>query len=140
MKILFWQINNICKNGTEHAFRSMSIDLVTHKCNPKSWAHDQNCLELLSNYLNNDTFTRVFTVNFVPIISKVCEIYKIPYLSRIVDSPCFPLYSKTISKFSESHFSIRLHPIFKISLKKSSRIFLSSIVFRCHCFGSVQTY
>ena len=97
MKILFWQLNNICENGIEHAFQAMNISLVIQKYNPKSWDHDKTCLETLSNYLNDNTFDCVFTVNFVPIISRVCEVYKIPYLSWIVDSPCFPLYSKTIS-------------------------------------------
>ena len=97
MKILFWRINMLTENGIERAFRTMNIDLVIHNYFPESVDHDKKCIEILSNYLSSTTFDCVFTVNYIPIISRVCEIYKIPYLSWIVDSPCFPLYSDTIT-------------------------------------------
>lgn len=97
MKILFWQQNIINEPGIERAFRAMNIELIIHKNILDDWDYDKTCLETLSNYLQTSSFDCVFTVNFVPIISRVCDIYKVPYLSWIVDSPCFPLYSKTIS-------------------------------------------
>lgn len=97
MKILFWQFNIMSEVGIEHAFRAMNIDLVIHNEKFENLDHDKKCLETLSNYLNASTFDCVFTVDYVPIISRVCEVYKVPYLSWIVDSPCFQLYSKTIS-------------------------------------------
>lgn len=97
MKILFWRVNIMGEEGIEHALRTMNIDLVIHKYNPESWDHDTMCLETLSNHLSSSTFDCVFTLDYIPIISRVCEVYKIPYLSWVVDCPCFPLYSKTIS-------------------------------------------
>lgn len=97
MKILFWQFNIMSEVGIEHAFRAMDIELVIHNEKFENLDHDKKCLDTLSNYLNSSTFDCVFTVDYVPIISRVCEIYKVPYLSWIVDSPCFQLYSKTIT-------------------------------------------
>ena len=97
MKVLFWQLNIISEVGIERAFRTMNIDLVIHKQKLIDFDHDKNCLQTVSNYLSSSNFDCVFTVDFVPIISRVCEIYKVPYISWIVDCPCFQLYSKTIS-------------------------------------------
>lgn len=97
MKVLFWQMNIMSEVGIEHAFRAMNIDLVIHNQKLEDLDHDKNCLKIMSEYLSSTDFNCVFTVDYVPIISRVCEVYKVPYLSWIVDSPCFQLYSNTIS-------------------------------------------
>ena len=94
MKILFWQQNIINEPGIERAFRAMNIELIIHKNILDDWDYDKTCLETLSNYLQTSSFHCVFTVNYVPIISRVCDIYKVPYLSWIVDSPCFHFIPK----------------------------------------------
>lgn len=97
MKVLFWQMNIMSEVGSEHTFRAMNIDLVIHNQKLEDLDHDKNCLKIMSDYLSSIDFNCVFTVDYVPIISRVCEVYKVPYLSWIVDSPCFQLYSNTIS-------------------------------------------
>ena len=97
MKVLFWQFNIMSEVGIKHAFHAMNIDLVIHNEKFENLDHDKKCLDTLSNYLKSDNFDCVFTVDYVPIISRVCEVYKVPYISWIVDSPCFQLYSNTIS-------------------------------------------
>lgn len=97
MKILFWQFGVFGESAIERAFQAMNIELDVHKQPIKNLDTDMDCLKTLSDYLISSTFDCVFTMDFVPLISKVCEIYKILYISWVVDSPCFPLYSKTIS-------------------------------------------
>lgn len=97
MKILFWQFDTVSEDGIENAFRYMNVDLVIHKQKVKNVDSDKACLDALSNFLNSSVFSCVFTVNYYPIISKVCEIYKVTYLSWVVDSPFTALYSNTIS-------------------------------------------
>lgn len=38
----------------------------------------------------------VFTINFNRYISEVCELLKVPYLSWVIDTPCYPIYDKAI--------------------------------------------
>lgn len=38
----------------------------------------------------------VLTINFNKYISEACELLKIPYLSWVIDTPCYPVYHKTI--------------------------------------------
>ena len=97
MKILFWKFGVLGEFEVERAFKLMNIDLVTHEQPLKNLDLDQSCLKTLSDYLFSSVYDCVFTLDFVPVISKVCETYHILYLSWVVDSPCFPLYSNTIS-------------------------------------------
>lgn len=97
MKVLFWQLDTISEDGIEHAFRYMNVELIIHKEKIDNVDWDQACVDTLTNYLNSTSFSCVFTVNYYPIISRVCEIYKIIYLSWVVDSPFSTLYSNTIS-------------------------------------------
>ncbi|MED7669631.1 glycosyltransferase [Pseudomonas moraviensis subsp. stanleyae] len=39
----------------------------------------------------------VLTVNFNQYISEVCELLKIPYLAWVIDTPCYPIYDKSIN-------------------------------------------
>ena len=39
----------------------------------------------------------VLTINFNSAISGVCELLKIPYLSWVIDTPCYPIYNAAIN-------------------------------------------
>lgn len=45
----------------------------------------------------NNNYTFVFTINFFPWLSDVCQIVNVVYISLIVDSPVLELYSKSLS-------------------------------------------
>lgn len=127
MKILFWRLNILSEVGIINAFRSMGIELHIHKYNPASWDYDKTCLETLSNYLVSDNFDCVFSVNYVPIISRVCEVHKVPYLSWVVDCPCFPLYSKTISNSMNRIFLFDYAQYQKFHPKNPNGIFYQAL-------------
>jgi len=38
----------------------------------------------------------VLTINFNKYISEACELLKIPYLSWVIDTPCYPIYHRSI--------------------------------------------
>jgi len=38
----------------------------------------------------------VFTINFNKYISEACELLRIPYLSWVIDTPCYPIYHKSV--------------------------------------------
>ena len=97
MKILFWQLDIFSETVLEHAFHSMGIELVIHKQRLQSWDYDEQCMHTLTEYLSSSSFDCIFTLDYAPIISRVCQIYKVPYLCWVVDSPCIELYSPTIT-------------------------------------------
>lgn len=53
---------------------------------------------MLSNYLLEHPVDFVFSINFFPFISEVCNIFHLPYLCWSVDSPVMELYSTAISR------------------------------------------
>ncbi len=53
-------------------------------------------VELLSKYLMDHPCDFVFSINFFPYVSEVCNIFHIKYLCWIVDSPVMELYTSAI--------------------------------------------
>ena len=53
-------------------------------------------IALVNSALQKREYYFVFTINFFPAISEICNIYHIPYLCWIVDSPVMELYSEAI--------------------------------------------
>ena len=50
----------------------------------------------IAEELDKGNYAFVFSINFFPQVSDVCNIYKIPYMSLVVDSPLMELYSESI--------------------------------------------
>lgn len=60
--------------------------------------YDKEYLALLAQLIiTNKDADCVLSVNFMPIIARVCRNFNIRYVSWISDSPCFQLYSETLS-------------------------------------------
>lgn len=97
MKIIFCRWNSICENGVTHAFEKMDVPMV---CLDRRFTHvdyDNSYVEALSKVIQeNPDAVMVFSINFIPVIARVCNLFHIIYASWVVDSPCFQLYSKTI--------------------------------------------
>lgn len=97
LNILFCKWTSICEDGIEHGFNTLGHRLTIIDRLLDSVDYDTEYAGILSNTLLDRSFDCVFSVNYIPIISRVCNIHKVPYLSWTVDSPCFQLYSKTIT-------------------------------------------
>lgn len=98
MKLIFCKWGSICEDGMSNGLRELGHEIVwfTEKCTHKDL--DVNYIKALSAFLTKEKEVDfVFSVNFIPIIAKVCTIHKIMYLSYTVDSPCMTLYSKSLS-------------------------------------------
>lgn len=95
-RILFCKWTSICENGIDNGFQDAgyTIDYMTQLF--ESVDYDRKYLDNLSAKLQQQRYDYVFSVNFIPIISRVCNVYKIPYVCWTVDNPCFQLYSETI--------------------------------------------
>lgn len=97
MNLLFYRYGSICEPDMIDGF----CELGYHVTELTEEIHNKNitpkdCLTLVSQSLLNQPQDFVFTVNFFPVISDVCNIFKIPYLCWIVDSPVMELFTKSI--------------------------------------------
>ncbi|MBQ8923210.1 MAG: glycosyltransferase [Lachnospiraceae bacterium] len=97
MKIIFCRWNSICEEGITNAMKRLSYDLVLFDRYFDSVDYDVNYLNALAEEIQkNPDVDCVFSVNFQPIIARVCKVFKLPYISWTVDCPQFQLYSETI--------------------------------------------
>ena len=56
-----------------------------------------DCIKGLNELLKQDTYSFIFSINFFPSVSDVCNIWGIPYLCLIVDSPVLELFSTSLA-------------------------------------------
>ena len=98
MKILFYRYGSICEPDIIEGFEELGIEVsqITEEITNKNLVFGDSA-RIVSNYLLDHPHDAVFSVNFFPIVSDVCNIFKIPYISWTVDSPVMELFSKSIA-------------------------------------------
>lgn len=97
MKILFYRYGSICEPDLIECFKSADIQVVEERMEiDKKKCTPGEVVECLSKYFSSDTFLFVFSLNFFPAISEVCQVYKIPYVCWTVDSPLMELFSPAL--------------------------------------------
>lgn len=97
MKILFYRYGSICEEDIIEAFHEYGIEtqeVLEEVYNKHLLPSD--CVKILNSALDKDNYSFVFSINFFPTVSDVCNIYHIPYMCLIVDSPVLELYSESI--------------------------------------------
>lgn len=97
MKVLFYRYNSICEPDIMEVFSSvgLQVDVIDREITDKKITNSER-VELVSNRLSKDNYLFVFSVNFFPAISDVCNIYSVKYVGWSVDSPLPELFSKSI--------------------------------------------
>lgn len=97
MNILFYQYGSICEPDIMEGFEELGfhVDSISDEISNKSLT-GKDQIRLIDQALSQRSYQFVFTVNFYPAISECCNIYRIPYLCLIVDSPILELYSDAI--------------------------------------------
>ncbi|MCM1157832.1 MAG: glycosyltransferase [Bacteroidales bacterium] len=96
LTILFCKWTSICETGIDHGLQKLGhhVDYMTRLF--ESVDYDKGYLDELVKRLRQKHYDCVFTVNFIPIVSRVCNVLKLPYICWTVDNPCFQLYSETL--------------------------------------------
>lgn len=98
MKIIFCKWNSICEIGITRALERLGHTVVDMTRPFKSVDYDTEYLNELADLIQSNTDVGcVFTVNFQPIIARLCNLIKLSYVSWTVDCPSFSLYSETIA-------------------------------------------
>ena len=97
MKILFYRYGSICEPDIIEGFEELghTVSQITEEITNKELVFGDSA-RIVGDYLMEHPQDCIFTVNFFPIISEVCNIFKIPYLCWTVDSPVLELFAKSI--------------------------------------------
>ena len=97
MRILFYRYGSICEPDIIDAFRTLGHEIIeiTEEIYNKQ-VDAKTCLTLVKNALLSSRFDMVFSINFYPVVSEVCNIFKTIYACWIVDCPVLELYSHSI--------------------------------------------
>ena len=98
MKFLFYRYGSICEPDMIDALQELGHEVniieleVTNKATTPKETMDAVQAELFAR-----SYNAVISINYYPILSSICNIFKIRYISWTVDSPVMELYSHTIS-------------------------------------------
>ncbi len=97
MKVLFYRYGSICEPDIIEAFEELGLTVAqfTEEVTNKALTA-KDCIMILSNYLLDHPSDFVFSINFFPAVSEVCNIFHIPYLCWTVDSPVMELFTSSI--------------------------------------------
>lgn len=86
-KILFYQWYSFMNPGIEKAFKQLEIEYDILYYQQTDWEEDAIFEEKIEKQIQDNVYDAVFSVNFAPIISKVCQHRGIRYISWVYDSP-----------------------------------------------------
>lgn len=97
MKILFYRYGSICEPDILSVFRSFGIEVLeeTEEISNKKFTPAQ-CAQRVSAHLMEGGFSFVFSVNFYPSISDICNLLNMTYVCWTVDCPVLELFSASI--------------------------------------------
>ena len=98
MNILFYRYGSICEPDIIASFKHLGFNITedTREVYNKQLL-PSDCIKGLNELLKQDTYSFIFSINFFPSVSDVCNIWGIPYLCLIVDSPVLELLSTSLA-------------------------------------------
>ena len=97
MNIVIHRYNSICEPGYIEAFRALGIDVIEEdaEIRNKSISGEERIESIARSILENKPMF-VFSINFFPYISDICEKLNVLYVCVSVDCPVAELYSVSI--------------------------------------------
>ena len=85
--ILFYQWHSFMNVGIERALKKLGISYEVFFYQLSDWEKDPVFQEKLQRELKRQAYEAVFSVNYVPLISEVCEGLGLRYVAWVYDSP-----------------------------------------------------
>lgn len=97
MKILFVEWGTFGKEDVKRALIAEGHKLIIFPFTAtyETISHDPEAEKRLHTVLHREVPDMVFSLNYLPLVSRVCQKEKVRYISWLFDSPCFQLYSIT---------------------------------------------
>ena len=107
MKILIYRYGSICEPDVITGFRELGNEVaeITAEIYNKNLLPSEG-VTLLKNELLAHNYDFVFSINFFPFISEVCNIFKLRYICWTVDSPVMELYSARLQIRGIAYFCL----------------------------------
>ena len=98
MKLLFYRYGSICEPDVISGFQELGHTVleITEEISNKSLS-PQEAIQIVSSKLFEQPVDFLFSINFYPFLSEVCNIFKLPYLCWTVDSPVLELFATSIT-------------------------------------------
>ena len=94
--ILLYSWGSVCEPMAINAFEELEYEVIVMKKELKDYHADaefaRECMELIHKKKPD----MVFSYDYFPMLSMICQINKLPYVSWIYDCPMYTLLSKTI--------------------------------------------
>lgn len=99
MKLLFYRYGSICEPDVIDGFQTLghTVFEITEEITNKSLT-PQESIQIVSNALFAQPVDFIFSINFFPFLSEVCNIFNLPYLCWTVDSPVMELFATSITQ------------------------------------------
>lgn len=86
-RILYFQWHSFMNAGMERALQKLEIDYDTFFYTFTDWEKDEEFCYQFEEKLASETYEKVLSVNYSPLISRVCEDHQVPYISWVYDCP-----------------------------------------------------
>lgn len=98
MEILFYRYGSICEPDMIEAFEKLGITVVEEKSMiTDKGKKPSDIVQDVADMLRGRRFIFVFSVNFFPPVSEICQIAGVPYVCWTVDCPVLELFSPSLS-------------------------------------------
>lgn len=97
MKILFYRYGSLCEPDILDCFNESghTVNEITIEITNKSTTYGDT-LSIVGKALQDSPCDCVFSVNYYPALSDICNVYHIRYICWVVDSPVLELFDKSI--------------------------------------------
>lgn len=96
-KILFYRWGALSESEVEEELRNSNVEYCTYAKRMKDYHADAEFAMEFLQVLHGENVQIVFSFDYFPLISMLCEMNRIPYVSWIYDCPMYTLHSKTLS-------------------------------------------
>lgn len=87
MRVLFYQWHSFMNKGVERALGQLGVEYDTFFFQQTDWESDTGIVALLESKLKAKQYDMVFSINYAPMVSMVCEREQILYISWGYDAP-----------------------------------------------------
>ena len=97
MEILFYRYNSIYEEDLIKAFQKLGLTVIEDRSRlTMKQTKAEQIVDAVGKQLIEHSFLFVFSVNFFPALSDVCEVAQVPYVCWTVDVPVLELFSPSL--------------------------------------------
>lgn len=96
MKVLFLEWNSFCIDDLKDAYKEIGHEVVSFPFFPEDYRVDPAYEASLTQEIRRHMPDYVFSFNYFPVISRVCNSEEVPYVCWVYDSPYITMYSYTV--------------------------------------------